>query len=216
MESSNSLQSLILATQTGTVLVEGVNRNLARNVVLESVQAVLQSSDESPFVIGDSEIVSIAEVRSTLARLKFSPNGRRFVVILQVDRMQLPAANALLKTLEEPPRNTLFILTALPYAALPTIRSRALVTKISDSADVLETSDAHRASLITLFRSLTDKDGAELRQVLQMFLLSAASELRAVPSVTRARVLTDALLLFKKNSLSKIEVQNIFLQWNHA
>lgn len=51
--------------------------------------------------------------------------GRQVYIIRQCDVMTLEAANALLKTLEEPQGNTVFILTSSrPYALLPTILSR--------------------------------------------------------------------------------------------
>ena len=49
----------------------------------------------------------------------------RIILIQDADRMGVPAQNHFLKTLEEPPSNTLFILlTEFPRALLPTIRSR--------------------------------------------------------------------------------------------
>ncbi|MBR6030225.1 MAG: DNA polymerase III subunit delta' [Clostridia bacterium] len=51
--------------------------------------------------------------------------GRRVVRIVQAERMQAAAQNALLKTLEEPPEGTFFLLiTETPELLLPTIRSR--------------------------------------------------------------------------------------------
>ena len=52
--------------------------------------------------------------------------GWKVGIIVGADRMQLEAANALLKTLEEPPRKTLFLLlTDSPDSILPTIVSRS-------------------------------------------------------------------------------------------
>jgi len=46
-------------------------------------------------------------------------------IICDVDVMQAASANAMLKTLEEPPPNTIiFLLTQRPHAVLPTLRSR--------------------------------------------------------------------------------------------
>jgi len=51
--------------------------------------------------------------------------GRQVYIIQQCDVMTAEAANALLKTLEEPQGNAVFILTSSrPYALLPTILSR--------------------------------------------------------------------------------------------
>jgi DNA polymerase-3 subunit delta' len=51
--------------------------------------------------------------------------GRQAYIIQNCDVMTAEAANSLLKTLEEPPENTIFILvSSRPYALLPTILSR--------------------------------------------------------------------------------------------
>ena len=56
-----------------------------------------------------------------------SQGGNKVVQIIAADRMTPQAANALLKTLEEPPENTYFQIAAVRYTQLlPTIRSRLL------------------------------------------------------------------------------------------
>ncbi|OGV48981.1 MAG: hypothetical protein A2X49_16430 [Lentisphaerae bacterium GWF2_52_8] len=51
--------------------------------------------------------------------------GKKLGIILDADRMEPPAQNAFLKTLEEPPPDTVFILaTGKPSVLLPTIISR--------------------------------------------------------------------------------------------
>lgn len=71
--------------------------------------------------------ISVSQVRAMLARLRMRPaNARwRVVVIDSIDDMERGPANALLKTLEEPPENTIFLLIShQPGRLLPTIRSR--------------------------------------------------------------------------------------------
>ena len=74
--------------------------------------------------------ISIDQVRTlVLARAAFPPHeGRAKVfVVRRADELSISAANALLKTLEEPGRNTHFILlTSRKAALLSTIRSRTL------------------------------------------------------------------------------------------
>lgn len=54
-------------------------------------------------------------------------DGRRIVLIDRADELNLNAANALLKSLEEPPpRTTLLLLSEMPGRLLPTLRSRCL------------------------------------------------------------------------------------------
>lgn len=56
-----------------------------------------------------------------------SQGGNKVIQIIAADRMTPQAANALLKTLEEPPENTYFQIAAVRYTQLlPTIRSRLL------------------------------------------------------------------------------------------
>ena len=71
--------------------------------------------------------ISVDQVRQLQKKLSFSAyeGGRRVVYIEDVDLMQVQAANAFLKTLEEPGEGLYFILTARqPKAVLNTILSR--------------------------------------------------------------------------------------------
>jgi DNA polymerase-3 subunit delta' len=77
-------------------------------------------------------VITIDQVREVTGRATLRPyEGRRPVWILDpADLMQEPAANALLKTLEEPAGASLFVLvTAAPSALLPTILSRCQVVR---------------------------------------------------------------------------------------
>lgn len=69
--------------------------------------------------------VPIDEVRRLKTFLAHSADGWRVVIVDTVDDLGPNAANALLKSLEEPPKQTVFLLlTAEPGRLLPTIRSR--------------------------------------------------------------------------------------------
>lgn len=87
---------------------------------------------------------SIAAVRLLLRRISLTPalGPRKVFVIGDAERLtpqkaNPEAANALLKALEEPPANTVIVLTAAdPDALLPTILSRVVrmrVTRVQDS-----------------------------------------------------------------------------------
>ena len=83
-----------------------------------------------------SRRVSIAQVRSLEHSLSRRPHKAplKVALILEAERMCLPpaeAANAFLKTLEEPPDHSLLILTSdRPEQLLPTVRSRCLTFPI--------------------------------------------------------------------------------------
>jgi DNA polymerase-3 subunit delta' len=76
---------------------------------------------------GDTGTIKIEAVRDVIDKAAYRPfEGRRRVVIIdEADALVPPAQNALLKTLEEPPPASVFILiTSRANALLPTVRSR--------------------------------------------------------------------------------------------
>ncbi|MGA6128585.1 MULTISPECIES: DNA polymerase III subunit delta' [unclassified Microbacterium] len=86
-------------------------------------------------------IISIKEARSLVERSYFSPSlGRYRVMVMEdADRMVERTSNVLLKALEEPPEQTVWILCAPSDAdLLPTIRSRVRILRLRepDVADV--------------------------------------------------------------------------------
>jgi DNA polymerase-3 subunit delta' len=78
---------------------------------------------------GDAGTIRIEQIRDVVDRSAYRPfEGRRRVVIVrEADMMVAAAQNALLKTLEEPPASSVFILvTSRPAVLLPTVRSRLI------------------------------------------------------------------------------------------
>jgi DNA polymerase III subunit delta' len=76
---------------------------------------------------GDSESIKMEQVREVIDRAAYRPfEGRRRVVIVdEADALIASAQNALLKTLEEPPSASMFVLvTSRPDMLLATVRSR--------------------------------------------------------------------------------------------
>lgn len=81
----------------------------------------------------DGKIISVHTVRGVIERMQLSSmSGRwRVVVIDSADELSPAASNALLKLLEEPPAQTLFLLVVHQLTSvLPTVRSRARVEKM--------------------------------------------------------------------------------------
>jgi DNA polymerase III subunit delta' len=90
---------------------------------------------------GDNGSIKIEQIREVIDRTIYRPfEGRRRVTILDhADALMSAAQNALLKTLEEPPSSSVFILvTSRPDALLPTVRSRCSHIRFGrlSSADV--------------------------------------------------------------------------------
>ena len=78
----------------------------------------------------DGAFIKINQIRALAQELSFPPYEARFRVVLihEAQAMRQEAANSLLKTLEEPPRHSILILTADDgHSILPTIVSRCQV-----------------------------------------------------------------------------------------
>ncbi len=88
-----------------------------------------ETSDEAPKKkTAKKSQISVAQIRQLIDYLSLSSHqvsGRRVIVISTAETLNLASANALLKMLEEPPTNTIFLLvTSQPQRLLATIISR--------------------------------------------------------------------------------------------
>lgn len=101
---------------------------------------------------GAANIVPIENVRNqVIARIGLPPHEAdvRVFIVEEATSMAPPAANALLKTLEEPPPRTLFVLcTTAPEQLLPTIRSRCQRVRFGGGGALVD-ADPSRAARIS-------------------------------------------------------------------
>lgn len=80
--------------------------------------------------------ISVDQIREMQHRLTTRPTlgSRRAIIVYPADDLEKSAANALLKSLEEPPQGTFFMLIAhRPGRLLPTIRSRCRVLRFAEA-----------------------------------------------------------------------------------
>ena len=83
----------------------------------------------------DKVLITIKEARELVARSYFSPSAGRYrvIVVEDADRMVERTSNVLLKALEEPPEQTVWVLCAPSEAdLLPTIRSRVRTLRLRE------------------------------------------------------------------------------------
>lgn len=107
--------------------------------------------------------ISVDQVRglSRLFSTTASMSSWRVVIIDSIDDLERAAANALLKNLEEPPANSLFLLVShAPERLLPTIRSRCRQLRLSALDDDAMTS--------ALRAALPDADAAEIETLCEV------------------------------------------------
>jgi DNA polymerase-3 subunit delta' len=184
---------------TGAVSPEDVGNLLARRA----------ADGITPLELPGNCTISIDSVREVQSRLAMKPfEGRgRAEIIVGADRMRQEGANALLKTLEEPPDGTLLILTAVrATAVLPTVRSRTQMVRFG------------RLSMEQVRDELVARTGMDVESAARLAAasdgsvgnaLSAAAEgddllqdaldaLRAMSSAGCQEVIEHAALLAKK------------------
>jgi DNA polymerase-3 subunit delta' len=83
--------------------------------------------------IDGTEGIKIEQVREAIERVSLSPNlsKRKVLLFRKAENLGIEAANALLKTFEEPPLDSVIILTAVSEKSLPeTINSRGQKIKL--------------------------------------------------------------------------------------
>ena len=114
-----------------------------------------------------SRKILIEDIRSVepFLALRAAAGETKLVIILEADRMMEEAANAFLKTLEEPPPQTVIILiTEQPSRLLTTILSRCVRVPLHEAGNALHLSEAQQAFLpaVTAALPLIGSDVAAL------------------------------------------------------
>ena len=102
-----------------------------------------------------SRIISVDDTRELIRNIQHSPQraDRKVAFIHEADRFNPSAANAFLKTLEEPPLNTsILLLTTRPHSLMATIRSRCQLFRLPTGASEIE--DARTLEWLDDYRSL--------------------------------------------------------------
>ncbi len=130
---------------------EGIGKKLTALTLAKALNCLVTSDDacetckscykinkgchpDVEIIEAEGQFIKIDQIRELQKQVGYKPfEGRKKVSILNnAERLNLEAANALLKTLEEPPPDTVFILvSSSPGALLPTIVSRCQLIRFS-------------------------------------------------------------------------------------
>jgi DNA polymerase-3 subunit delta' len=151
-------------------------------------------------------------------------NGRRkVVIILDADRLVEQAANAFLKTLEEPPKDSLLLLlSALPEALPETILSRCIAIPLASDGEVQTKKEEEK--LVKLLQqashqtSWTIQFAYRLAQEFQQLLRSVREEVKhktdeaLKQEQTRYKDATDGAWLEEREEYYKALTESLYLQ----
>ncbi len=157
-----------------------VNGTKPEDVFSERAREIFRAEPESK-----SRRIVIEQVRSLehSLQMRATGSGRKVVIISEADRLQPQAANAFLKTLEEPPEQSLLLLlSTLPEVLPDTIISRCIPIPLAARET---TAPAEEAELIELLRRTARatpwnvQHGYQLAQGLQRLLGGIREEIKA-------------------------------------
>ena len=134
------------------VLLIGSSISITSSAALgltREILGMLADNDEHPDLFhlrpsGKARIITVEKTRTLISSLNRTSNqgGAKVAIIHEADRMRKEAANAFLKTLEEPPLGTyLLLLTTRPYSLLATIRSRCLQARLQTDGLIEKSED---------------------------------------------------------------------------
>lgn len=214
----NLVSKLLHGEPSSPLLLEGYNfLNLTTLVKSEIV-----ADPREPLVIfSDQTTATMDGVRDLISRLHKKGHSRRYVLLERAHKFRKDTANALLKLLEEPPLDTHLILTALPYALIPTIRSRCSIIKFLHQEQIVEQDSQNLAApLAQRFQQINDSNPQEVAALLENFIVEARKNLlqetTPAKAIKKGEVLNRALDILQKGVYSKISLQNIFTLWRYA
>ncbi len=127
------IQAMNCETNTNPLMPDACGQCRACRQIITSIHpdVLFIQPDEGQ---GQHPQIKIERVREIEHHVIYRPliGLRKICVIDHADRLTIGAANALLKTLEEPPDHCLFILiTSRPLALLATLKSRCLLVRFS-------------------------------------------------------------------------------------
>lgn len=154
---------------------------------MESLHAEFAAKAKDPYhrmAVAKASFIKVNSIREIRrqASLTASEPGTKIFLILNAEEMNAEASNALLKTLEEPPADTVLLLTTSRRdQLLPTIRSRCQVVRCEslaadEIAQALETRDGIGAQEARTVAGLANGSYAVARALVSHDLLERRTE----------------------------------------
>lgn len=171
-----------------------------------------------------SRRIGVEEIRDLEHSLHLAAPGGAYKVgvIVEADRMNDQAANAFLKTLEEPPKKTLLLLlTANPQRLLTTILSRCVLVSLLGGRTLLEQGGKDLVAALnqTARREFgTPTAAMQLKAVFATFLAKSKEEAEAASKLARKEEMktykdgTDGAWLKQRETFYKAAAESEYLE----
>jgi hypothetical protein len=202
-----------------------------------------ESNPDVHWINDESTTLTIEHVRDLAQNIAYTPytNQRQFYILQFIERASIPAQNALLKMVEEPPAHTQLLLTTQDASRiLPTILSRTLQLFLDNPDHTQLTTEAQQelsllyqqltvatpAQLIGLAEAVTDRSAARsqitaliiwLHNQLSTLLRSATpNQQLAVQYTHHLQLLADTVVQLDQNVNVRLALENCFFQLRNS
>ena len=180
------------------------------------LKSLHRSENEKTKRLRDQIVIDDIRALNTFFQLSATDGGRRVVIIDAADEMNVNAANALLKMLEEPPaRTTLLLICHQPSRLLPTIRSRCRTLRLGtlDAAQMSEAMEQAGVAAGSDGAALAELSAGSVGDALRLSLLDGLkiyNEIIALmgtmPSMDRARALALAEAAGQRGAEARLDL----------
>ena len=170
-----------------------------------------------------SRRIVVDQIRSLERALQLQASGHRkkIGIIRDADRMQSQASNAFLKTLEEPPENSLLLLlTTLPEALPETIVSRCLSLPLQSPSELKQSAEEIELLRLLCAAAKEERNGIEaayhISQAIQRLLNSIREQIKdehagaLKAEEARYRNTTDGVWLADREDYYKALTESIY------
>lgn len=222
---------------THSLLITGGNPQIRLEKAKQISQQILGRSlaNNPDFLFFDEKSIKISQIRELKKKLALKPyyTHSRVALISDADHLTIPAQNALLKTLEEPPGSTIIILSvANQTLLLPTIVSRCQVIFLSNPKEVLVETDPAKTDLINSLLSsspgqrllisekysqnrdqVSDFCQTQLLAFRKILLTGKISQLTPLQIVKILHQIQHSLHLLKANVNHRLVLENLLLSY---
>lgn len=205
-----------------------ISQNLTQPILvlgevdIVSLQRTFKVSHEDTLCI--SEDYSIENMRKLIHFVNLKPlnSGKRLIVILKAENLNIWAANTLLKTLEEPPDYAEIVLTTRKLKdIIPTIISRCQIirTNILINKDIpegyLSPDDLSKMTVAEKFKwASVAAESSDVEQIITLWQLEYREKMLNGKDVLNVlKFLSRAKGLLKTNISVKLLLENIILEF---
>jgi DNA polymerase III delta prime subunit len=166
-------------------------------------------------------VITIGAMREFVRSITLTPAGKiKLGIVEEAHLLTEEAANALLKTLEEPPKKAVLLLFSKTTNLLPTIKSRCREIEISGGESNIKMSPELKAILKEPFhrRSKYIEEKIKIKEIegiILELLAEASSNIKGkadIEGVLAAKEIFRAKRLIEGNANARLVLENLFLK----